>query len=148
MRRRAMNTSTPSSSTAPTDSSVNTASHPPGICSRCTAKYETSPEMTIAIDREGGALERDRCRGDGRRSAVVEEHDFQRLAGDAANREEADRVRGQPDPEQSRERRAGVVGKGDLPSPRAQQMPGAAGHEDQRETRARAGARRRSCRRG
>ena len=49
MRRRAMNTSTPSSSTAPIDSSVNTASHPPGIGSRCTAKYETRPEMTIAM---------------------------------------------------------------------------------------------------
>ena len=54
--------------------------------------------------------ERQPLQGDGRRrhlggDAVVEQHDLQRLAGEAADGEEPDGIGGQADTEEPRERR-------------------------------------------
>ena len=119
--------------TAPIISSVKTVSHAPGIESRVTTTSEIDRRDDRADHREGKPLERDGRRRHFRRDTVVEKHDLERLAGDAANREEADGVGRQAHAQQARERRACLVGERNGPAPGSQELPDRRGHEDHRQ---------------
>ena len=97
-------------------------------------KHSLSDEL--AKKATSKAFESYRRRGDLRRDAVVEQQDFEWLAGDSADREEADRVGRQPYPEQSSEGWPRLLWKGHRPAPGAQQMPAGSRQQDDWERQA------------
>ncbi len=116
----------------------NTSCQPPGSMSDDTAKAANTPTPTHAHDAHRGALEH-RCGGaDDRRDAAHQQHDAQRLAGDAANGEVADAIGGEPHAEHAPVRRPLLGREADVPAGRAQQVPADARqqHERQREPEA------------
>ncbi len=107
----------------------------------CQAPHREERDQSRHDDADHGerqAFERNRRRRHLGRDAVVEQDDLQRVAGDAAHGEEADRVGGEPHAKEARERGTGIVGKGDGPAPRAQQVPDGAGKQDDRQREAEA----------
>ena len=118
--------------TAPIISSVNIVSHAPGIESRVTTTRDDRRDDRTD-HRECKPLERDGRRRHLRSHSVVEKHDLERLASDAANCEEADGISRQAHAQQTRERWACLIGERNGPAPGSQELPDCRGHEDHRQ---------------